>query len=111
MIRRPAVIPRFSGVARSLPTMRSSFLEHPPRSRATRSPVIIALMGNGYGNDGAMETTKRFPQRLGNLAQHARFPHSHSRSFSVSQEAEDEEEGNDMPYARQLDTRPRVKAR
>ena len=28
-----------------------------------------------------METTERFPQGLGNLAQHARFPHSHSRSF------------------------------
>jgi hypothetical protein len=26
-----------------------------------------------------METTKRFPQELGNLAQNARFPHSHSQ--------------------------------
>ena len=28
-----------------------------------------------------METTERFPQRLGNLAQNARFPHFHSRSL------------------------------
>jgi hypothetical protein len=34
----------------------------------------------GYGNDAAMEITKRFPQPLGNLAQNARFPHFHSRS-------------------------------
>jgi hypothetical protein len=27
----------------------------------------------------AMEITERFPQPLGNLAQNARFPHSHSR--------------------------------
>jgi hypothetical protein len=28
-------------------------------------------------NDVPMETQERFPQGLGNLAQHARFPHSH----------------------------------
>jgi hypothetical protein len=32
-----------------------------------------------YGNDAPMEITERFPQPLGNLAHHARFPHSHSR--------------------------------
>ena len=37
----------------------------------------------GYGNDAAMEITKRFPQQLGNLAQNARFPHSHSRLSDV----------------------------
>ena len=31
----------------------------------------------GCGNDAPVEITKRFPQELGNLAQHARFPHSH----------------------------------
>ena len=46
----------------------------------------------GYGNAGAMETTERFPQRLGNLAQNARFPHSHSRSLFVSQEEDEEDE-------------------
>jgi hypothetical protein len=35
---------------------------------------------DGYGNAVPMETKKRFPQGLGNLAQNARFPHSHSRS-------------------------------
>ena len=38
----------------------------------------------GDGNDAPMEITKRFPQPLGNLAQNARFPHSHSpSSFSL----------------------------
>src|SRR5882672_9566987 len=31
-----------------------------------------------------METTERFPQHLGNLAQNARFPHFHSRSLCVT---------------------------
>jgi hypothetical protein len=34
---------------------------------------------DGCGNDAPMEITERFPQPLGNLAQNARFPHSHSR--------------------------------
>jgi hypothetical protein len=37
---------------------------------------------DGYGNDVPMETKRRFPQGLGNLAKNARFPHSHSRSSS-----------------------------
>jgi len=32
---------------------------------------------DGCGNDVPMETPERFPQGLGNLAQTARFPHSH----------------------------------
>jgi hypothetical protein len=92
MIGRPAVIARFPGVARSIPRMRSSLLGLPTRSRATRSPVINgAHTETGYGNAGAMETTKRFPQRLGNLAHDARFPHSHSRSF-VSHKKKTKEE-------------------
>lgn|SRR3984893_4692995 len=35
------------------------------------------------GNDAPMEITERFPQPLGNLAQNARFPHSHSRFSDV----------------------------
>jgi hypothetical protein len=34
---------------------------------------------DGCGNAAPMEITERFPQPLGNLAEHARFPHSHSR--------------------------------
>jgi hypothetical protein len=34
---------------------------------------------DGCGNGAAMEITERFPPPLGNLAQNARFPHSHSR--------------------------------
>jgi hypothetical protein len=37
------------------------------------------------GNDAPMEITERFPQPLGNLAQNARFPHSHSRLSDVDQ--------------------------
>jgi hypothetical protein len=33
-----------------------------------------------------MEITKRFPQELGNLAQNARFPHSHKPRLFVSDE-------------------------
>jgi len=40
---------------------------------------------DGYGNDVPMETKRRFPQGRGNLAQNARFPHSHSRSSSFSE--------------------------
>ena len=32
---------------------------------------------DGCGNAVPMETRERFPQGLGNLAAHARFPHSH----------------------------------
>ncbi len=40
---------------------------------------------DGYGNAVAVETTNRFPQRLGNLAENARSPHFHSRFFFVSE--------------------------
>ena len=41
---------------------------------------------DGYGNDAPMEIRERFPQPLGNLAQNARFPHSHSRLSYFDQE-------------------------
>jgi hypothetical protein len=40
---------------------------------------ISAPAEDGCGNAAPMEITERFPQPLGNLAQNARFPHSHSR--------------------------------
>ncbi len=47
---------------------------------------------DGCGNDVPMETPKRFPQGLGNLAQHARFPHSHKPIiYSLFQTGEDKE--------------------
>jgi IstB-like ATP binding protein len=57
-------------------------VQHPPFRRcrgddAKRTP-------RGYGNDAPLEITERFPQPLGNLAQNARFPHSHSRSSSCA---------------------------
>ena len=70
----------------------------------------------GYGNDAPMEIPKRFPQELGNLAREREIPTFPQPIISVSQEEaeeEDDEEGNDMRDARQLelDTRPPVKAR
>ena len=47
------------------------------RGRASRSHAIRRKRADGCGNAGAMETTERFPPRLGNLAQTARFPHFH----------------------------------
>ena len=41
------------------------------------------------GNDAPMEITERFPQPLGNLAQNARFPHSHSRLSYFDQKNKD----------------------
>ena len=43
----------------------------------------------GYGNDAPMEITKRFPQPLGNLAQNARFPHSHKPIPVITEEGEE----------------------
>jgi hypothetical protein len=42
-----------------------------------RSMRVGAGAEDGCGNDAPLEITKRFPQPLGNLAQNARFPHSH----------------------------------
>jgi hypothetical protein len=36
---------------------------------------------DGCGNAVSMESKKRFPQRLGNLPENARFPHSHKPLF------------------------------
>src|SRR3989338_1675463 len=52
-----------------------------PASPSDRPRSPSRTPEDGCGNDVPMETTERFPQGLGNLAQHARFPHSHSRSF------------------------------
>jgi hypothetical protein len=47
---------------------------------------------DGCGNDVPVESKKRFPQGLGNLAQNARFPHFHSRFFSRDKEAREEQD-------------------
>jgi hypothetical protein len=54
------------------------FCEGGVANRKTENPAC--------GNAGPMEITKRFPQDLGNLAQNARFPHSHKPSLSLSGE-------------------------
>ena len=43
------------------------------------------------GNAVSVETTHRFPQRLGNLAHNARFPHSHSGPRHDAEEKNDPE--------------------
>ena len=113
MIGRPAVIARFPGGSQIPP---QDAIVAPGASYAVARHPIACDQGapreSGYGHAGAMETTERFPQRLGNLAHDARFPHSHSRSISLSHKKKRKRKTYDMRYARQLlDRRPPVKAR
>jgi hypothetical protein len=48
-----------------------------PPGQGTASPDLDRP-DDSYGNGVPMETTERFPQGLGNPAQNAGFPHSHS---------------------------------
>ena len=93
MIGRSAVIARFPGGSQMPP---QEAIVAPGASYAVaRNP--IARDHGGHGNP-AMEMPAlwkppaRFPQRLGNLAHDARFPHSHSRSVFVSQEEDEEDD-------------------
>jgi hypothetical protein len=43
----------------------------------SRAEEVMTKIARGCGNAAPMEITKRFPQERGNLAQNARFPHSH----------------------------------
>ena len=45
--------------------------------RIAMTEEVISKIAHGCGNDAPVEITERFPQELGNLAQNARFPHSH----------------------------------
>jgi hypothetical protein len=56
---------------------------------AYRSRRVSARAEDGCGNGAPMEITERFPQPLGNLAQNARFPHSHSRLSYFDQKNKD----------------------
>ena len=114
MIGRPAGIARFPGVARSLPRRRSWLLRLPTRSLRNPIALILAPTGNRlwkcrrYGNHRTVSTA---PWKSRKEREIPTFPQP---IISVSQEEaeeEDEEEGNDMRDARQLDTRPPVKAR
>ena len=51
----------------------------------SRSMRVGVGAEDGCGNVAPMEITERFPQPLGNLAQNARFPHSHSRVSDFDQ--------------------------
>ena len=55
------------------------------------TPGIRRPPARDCGNAGPMDITERCPQDLGNLAQHARFPHFHSRLFFVSHEEHQED--------------------
>lgn len=73
---------RFKGPPIELDRTGASRNADRPAGKGPASPMSDDR-GGGCGNDVPMETTERFPQGLGNLAQTARFPHSHSR-FSSS---------------------------
>jgi hypothetical protein len=49
---------------------------------------------DGCGNAVPMETEVRFPQGLGNLAENARFPHSHKPKIILVREEEELGYGN-----------------
>jgi hypothetical protein len=49
----------------------------PPDVWIPRESSCLDAITDGCGNGAAAEITNRFPQRLGNLAQNARFPHFH----------------------------------
>ena len=51
-----------------------------PTTRRPAGDPAYDERGGRCGNAAAVEITYRFPPRLGNLAQSARFPHSHSGS-------------------------------
>jgi hypothetical protein len=51
---------------------------------------------DGCGNAVPMETKKRFPQGLANLAQYARLAHFHSRSSSLRKEKTKNEDFCDL---------------
>lgn len=78
-----------------------------------RSLRVGASAEDGCGNDAPMEITERFPQPLGNLAQNARFPHSHKPiPFFTDQKTKPKRK----PRGRRLleaplDTRPSIRTR
>ena len=72
-----------AGVATPCLRIRSRLLRPLVRSSFDPRTPFFAHIGHGCGNAAAVEITKRFPPRLGNLAQNARFPHSHSRLSDV----------------------------
>ena len=71
-------------------------LAHEPITPESRRPT-----GSRCGNGGGMETTDRFPHRLGNLAQTARFPHFHEPMLVVISREERNGETRSRPTARQ----------
>jgi hypothetical protein len=78
----------FQGVARSLPRDdRRAWGILRGRARADRRD-----RADGCGNVGTVETTERFPPRLGNLAKNARFPHSHKPIIVGMSDDEDDED-------------------
>ena len=82
-----------------------------------RRTQVAAGAEDSCGNDAPMEITERFPQPLGNLAQNARFPHSHSRVSYVDQKNADQDTNPHQSAApchapqEVLDSRPAVRTR
>jgi hypothetical protein len=80
--------------------------------RACRRMRVGAEDEDGCGNDAPMEITERFPQPLGNLAQNARFPHSHKPSpFSQHKTKPKTTTLGRRLLEAPLDTRPSIRTR
>src|SRR6202011_3623744 len=92
---RPTRIASYSVSVRQVAALLPRFFQTAPRDGRPCASLALCLTGPGQrtftsqlsnmlGTHAGMEITERFPHPLGNLAQNARFPHSHSRlSFSV----------------------------
>src|SRR5713226_1468379 len=100
---RPTRIASYSVSVRQVAALLPRFFQTAPRDGRPCASLALCLTGPGQrtctsklsnmlGTPVPMETQKRFPQRLGNLAQNARFPHSHSRSSFLRKEKTKNEE-------------------
>jgi hypothetical protein len=69
---------------------------------------IFGEREDGCGNDVPVESKKRFPQGLGNLAPDARFPHFHSRSSSLAKKNEKNKTRRTTAATRRQINRPQV---
>ena len=112
MIGRPAGIARFPGVASSLPRMRSSLLRLP--TQVAHHPIAC---DQGAHGKAAMEMPALWKPQNGfhsalEISHRTRDSHIPTADHGVSQEEMTKRKKmHDMRHARQLDRRPRVRAR
>ena len=96
----------YSVSVRQVATLLPRFFQTAPRDDRPCASLALCLTGPGQrtftfklsnmlGTHAPVEITKRFPQELGNLAQNARFPHSH-KPILVSLTTKNDEEQRRM---------------